>query len=95
MSYTKYGVSPDLVERVKIKLKNPEVKERVKMILHGITKADLQDRTKVKKLLSLTSKAMGESISAQQSENIVSFIIAQKIDPGNTLHLLKLWSMFR
>lgn len=95
MSYTKYGVSPELVERVKTKLKNPENKERVKMILNGVTKADLQDRIKVKKLLSLIAKALGETVSPQQSERIVSFVIAQKIDPNNTLHLLKLWSMFR
>ena len=95
MIYTKYGISPELVERVKLKMKNPEIKERVRMILHGVNKSDLQDRMKIRKLISLSSKAMGESISAQQTENIVAFVMAQKIDPANTLHLLKLWSMFR
>jgi type II secretory pathway component HofQ len=95
MSYIQYGISPELVERAKQKLKNPEIKERIKMIMNGVTKLDLQDRAKVKKLLVLASKAMGESLTAQQQEGIVTFIIAQKIDPKNTFHLLKLWSMFR
>ncbi|REJ16600.1 MAG: serine/threonine protein kinase, partial [Paenibacillaceae bacterium] len=28
-------------------------------------------------------------------ERIIAFVIAQRIDPNNTLHLLRLWSMFR
>jgi hypothetical protein len=95
MSYVQYGISPELVERAKLKLKNPEIKERIKMIMNGVTKSDLQDRAKVKKLLGLATKAMGESLTSQQQESIVTFVIAQKIDPKNTFHLLKLWSMFR
>jgi hypothetical protein len=30
-----------------------------------------------------------------QEEQIVAFVLAQKIDPNNTFHLLKLWGMFR
>ena len=32
MSYTKFGIRPELVERVKAKMKNPVVKDRVKML---------------------------------------------------------------
>lgn len=95
MGYQQYGIEPQLVERVKRKLKHPEYKERAKVVLHGVTKADLQDRVKVKKLTAQMSKAIGEPLTDQQAERIVQFVIAQKIDPNNTFHLLKLWGMFR
>lgn len=95
MNYVKYGVDPALVERVKLKLKDKDKKERVKEILDGVTKADLQNRPKTTKLLSQVSKVLGENLTSEQSKSIVDFIIAQKIDPNNTLHLLKLWGMFR
>ena len=95
MSYQQYGISPDLVERVKFKLKNPATKEQVKMILHGVTKYDLQDRWKVKRLIGQMSKVLNERLSDQMEENIVQFVIAVKIDPNNTFHLIKLWNMFR
>lgn len=95
MSYKQYGIEPQLVERIKKKLKQPECKERAKKVAEGVTKADLQDRVKVKKLLAQMSKALAEPISEQQGERIVQFVIAQKIDPNNTFHLLKLWGMFR
>lgn len=95
MSYVKYGITSDFVERVKLKLKNPVTKDKVKVIVKGLNKYDLQDRVKVKRLLGAVSKALNEKVSGQLEENIVTFIIAQKIDPNNTLHLLKLWGMFR
>ncbi|TBL78347.1 stage VI sporulation protein F [Paenibacillus thalictri] len=95
MSYQKYGIDPAFVERVKLKLKNPEIKERVKMILKGVTKYDLQDRPKVKRFVEVLAKTLGEKLTAQQTENMVSYVISQKIDPSNTLHLLKLYAMFR
>lgn len=94
-SYEKFGISTDMVERVKIKMKDPAVKERVKTVLHNVSKTDLQNRTKVKKLLRLTAKALGERLTEQQTELIVRFVIAQKIDPRNTFHLIKLWNLFR
>ncbi|WP_199617860.1 stage VI sporulation protein F [Paenibacillus alkalitolerans] len=93
--YEKYGISVELVERVKAKMKDPVVKERVKTVLNNVTKVDLQDRAKVRKLLGLTSKALGEKLSEQQADNVVRFVLAQKIDPNNALHLIKLWNMFR
>ncbi len=95
MSYQKYGITDELVQRVKLKLKNPIVKEKVKAIIKGVTKHDLQDRTKVKKLVDAVSKVLGEKLTEQQRENIINFVIAQKIDPNNTYHLIKLWGMFR
>ncbi|WP_442603910.1 stage VI sporulation protein F [Paenibacillus sp. KN14-4R] len=95
MSYQKYGVDSVLVERIKRKLKNPEIKEKIKQLLDGVTKSDLQDRVKVSKLLNQASKILGENLSTTQSSNIIDFIIAQKIDPNNTFHLIKLWGMFR
>lgn len=94
-AYEKYGISAETVERVKWKMKDPVMKERVKAVLHNVSKADLQQRATVKRLLGLASKALGEKLSDQQADNIVRFILAQKIDPNNTLHLIKLWSMFR
>jgi hypothetical protein len=95
MSYIKYGITPDFVERVKAKMKNPTVKDRVKASLDGITKYDLQDRVKVKKLVLSIAQILNEKLTEQQEQNIIQFVLAQKIDPKNTLHLLKLWSMFR
>ncbi|ALS27489.1 stage VI sporulation protein F [Paenibacillus cisolokensis] len=95
MSYQKYGIRPDLVERVKFKLKNPVVKGQIKQLLNGITKYDLQDRVKVKKLVRSAARILGEKLTELQEGQIVAFVLAQKIDPNNTFHLLKLWGMFR
>lgn len=95
MSYYKYGISPELVERIKFKLKNPALKERVKLILRGVTKYDLQDRSKVKRLLGQISRALNEKLTERQEASVIQFVLDQKIDPNNTLHLIKLWGMFR
>jgi uncharacterized protein YpuA (DUF1002 family) len=95
VSYQKYGVSQELVKRVKLKLKNPTIKDQVRMMVDGITKYDLQDRLKIRRLVRQAAKAMNEKLTDQQTDNIVSFVIAQKIDPSNTFHLIKLWGMFR
>ncbi|MCZ8511439.1 stage VI sporulation protein F [Paenibacillus filicis] len=95
MSYMKHGFDSAQVERIKLKLKNPETKERVKMILQGVTKYDLQDRIKVRKFVGLLTKALGEKVTDLQTEHLVNFVISQKIDPNNTFHLIKLWGMFR
>jgi hypothetical protein len=65
------------------------------MILDGITKADLQDQAKLNRLLEQIAKVLGEKLSDRMARNIVAFVIAQKIDPNNTFHLIKLWGMFR
>ncbi|WP_135557614.1 stage VI sporulation protein F [Paenibacillus cymbidii] len=95
MSYMHYGIEPQLVEQVKMKLKQPDNKERVKHILQYVTKSDLQNKLTVRKLVGDITRAIGIKLSERQTENIVAFVIAQKIDPNNTFHLLKLWGMFR
>jgi len=95
MSYQKFGISPELVHRIKLKMKNPVVKDRVKAVVEGANKYDLQDRLKVRKMVVQVAKLMNEKLSEQQTDNIVNFVLAQKIDPNNTFHLIKLWSMFR
>ncbi len=95
MSYQQYGISEQLVEKVKKKMKNPLLKEKVKNKLEGITKHDLQQSAKVKSLIQSVSKQLGIKIDAAQTENITKFVIDQKIDPKNTFHLIKLWNMFR
>lgn len=95
MSYQKFGISPQLVERVKFKAKNPAIKERLRMLLSNTTRVDLQDRTKVRKLTKSAASILQEKLTDIQEEQIINFVLAQKIDPNNTLHLLKLWSMFR
>lgn len=94
-TYEKYGISPQLVERMQMKMKDPAVKERVKTVLNNVTKNDLQNRATVKKLLHLCAKATGEKLSDKQLENLIQFVLAQKIDPNNAFHLIKLWNMFR
>lgn len=95
MSYQKYGISPQLVERVKLKVKNPVTKERLRVILANVSKSDLQNRLTVKKLVKSSSAILNENLTDVQIEQLVNFVIAQKVDPSNTFHLLKLWSMFR
>ncbi|MHA6484578.1 stage VI sporulation protein F [Paenibacillus sp. strain BS8-2] len=95
MSYQNYGIRPQLVERVKLKLKNPVVKDKIRQLLGPVTKYDLQDRVKVRKLVKAAAVVLQEKLTDVQEEQIVAFILAQKIDPNNTFHLLKLWGMFR
>jgi len=95
VGYQQYGIRPELVERVKRKLKNPAVKERMKRLLDGVTKHDLQDRAKVRRLVRQAAAILNEPLASDLEERIVAFVIAQRIDPNNTLHLLRLWSMFR
>lgn len=95
MGYVKFGIRPELVERVKLKMKNPVVKDRIKMLLNGVNKFDLQDRAKVKKLVRTAAGILQENLTDQTEEQLIAFVLAQKIDPNNTLHLIKLWAMFR
>ncbi|MHA7963631.1 stage VI sporulation protein F [Paenibacillus sp. CAU 1782] len=95
MSYQNYGIKPQFVERVKQKLKNPAVKERIRGLLAHVTKYDLQDRSKVRRLVKSAAVILQEKLTESQEDGIVAFVIAQKIDPNNTFHLLKLWGMFR
>ncbi|MFF2093619.1 stage VI sporulation protein F [Paenibacillus sp. NPDC058174] len=95
MSYQKYGIRPQLVERVKFKMKNPVVKDRIRLLLGNVTKYDLQDRVKVRKLVKSAAVILQEQLTETQEEQIIAFVLGQKIDPNNTFHLLKLWGMFR
>lgn len=95
MSYQQYGISKQLVERVKLKMKDPYISDRIKKLVEGLTKSDLQNRSKVKSLILQGSKIVAIPLSAAQVENIANFVLAQKIDPKNTFHLIRLWSMFR
>jgi uncharacterized protein YpuA (DUF1002 family) len=95
MHYHQYGISDELVHRIKEKMKNPAVKDRMKRLLEGVTKADLQSRGKVRRLVDQAAAILREPLTERQKENIVQFVLALKIDPQNTFHLLRLWSMFR
>lgn len=95
MGYQQYGISQQLVERIKLKMKNPAVKERVKNMINGISKQDLQNSAIVRRLVRNASGMMNERLTSTQEEQIVRFIIDQKIDPSNTFHLIRLWGMFR
>ncbi|MEX2416542.1 MAG: stage VI sporulation protein F [Paenibacillaceae bacterium] len=95
MAYQKYGISQEFVHRIKFKMKNPVVKERVKMVLADISKQDLQDRARIRNLTGQTAKVLDEKLTEQQMSNITQFILDQKIDPNNTFHLIRLWGIFR
>lgn len=95
VNYQQYGISPELVEHAKARLKQPDVKERVKPLVRHLTRADLQNRTKVRSLLRQIANIADISLSQEQAEAIVRFVISQNIDPQNRLHLLRLWGMFR
>jgi uncharacterized protein YpuA (DUF1002 family) len=95
VSYVKYGISKEFVERVKRKLKTPATKDKVKQLLDGVNKSDLQDRAKVRRLVKSAGTILNEKLTSTQEDQIVAFVLAQKIDPQNTFHLIKLWGMFR
>lgn len=76
-------------------MKNPAAKERIKQLVEGVTKRDLQDRAKVRRLVGRAANILNENLSERETEAIVAFVIAQKIDPNNTFHLIRLWGMFR
>jgi hypothetical protein len=76
-------------------MKNPATKDRIKNLVDGLTKSDLQDRVKVHRLVKSAAGILNERLTSVQEEQIVSFVVAQKIDPRNTFHLIKLWGMFR
>lgn len=94
-SYQSYGIERAWVERLKKRAKDPRRKERLKELAEGLTKEDLQDRETVERLVSQAFRVLGEKPTAQQSGQVVAFVLDQRIDPGNMFHLLKLWSMFR
>ncbi|WP_379153190.1 stage VI sporulation protein F [Paenibacillus sp. sgz5001063] len=95
MGYQQFGISPQLVDRIKLKMKNPAVKERIKNMINGVSKQELQDPAVVRRLVRNASVVLGEKLTSTQEEQIVKFVIAQKIDPNNTFHLIRLWGMFR
>ncbi|OMD95241.1 stage VI sporulation protein F [Paenibacillus odorifer] len=95
MGYQQFGISPQLVDRIKLKMKNSTVKDRIKSMIEGISKQELQDPAVVRRLVRKASGALNEKLTSTQEEQIVKFIIAQKIDPNNTFHLIRLWGMFR
>lgn len=95
MAYTQYGIRPELVEMVKTRLKSPERKEKIKLLVKQLTKKDLQKPETVEKLVGRAAKVLNITASPTDRERIVQFILDQKIDPKNTLHLIKLWGMFR
>ncbi|MBC8079814.1 MAG: stage VI sporulation protein F [Gorillibacterium sp.] len=95
MSYINYGIEPAFVERIKLKMKNPILKDRVKANLDGVNKFHLQDPATVNQILVKIAAILGEKLTERQKANIVQFIIDQRIDPKNTFHLLRLWGMFR
>ncbi|AIQ23519.1 serine/threonine protein kinase [Paenibacillus sp. VTT E-133280] len=95
MGYQQFGISPQLVERIKLKMKNATVKDRIKNMINGVSKQELQDTAVVRRLVRNASGVLNEKLTSTQEDQIVKFIIAQKIDPNNTFHLIRLWGMFR
>jgi len=94
-SWQKFGIQPQLVERVKLKMKNPVVKDRIKAMLDGVTRSDLQNRAKVRQMVIMAGRILHEPLTEMQVDQLADFVLAQKIDPQNTLHLIRLWAMFR
>lgn len=51
MGYQQFGISPQLVERIKLKMKNATVKDRIKNMINGVSKQELQDTAVVRRLV--------------------------------------------
>lgn len=95
MRYVEYGISSELVQAVKERLKDPVVREQVKAMLQGVTKEHLQHPAVIRQLIASVSSVIGIAIDEQQTVSITQFVLDQKIDPNNMFHLIKLWGMFR
>lgn len=95
LNYQQYGIDPALVERLKKKAKKQPHRDRVKRIAEDVTKEDLQNRASVRRLIQRVSHTLEVPIPGEQAELMTDFIVSQGIDPNNTLHLLKLYAMFR
>ena len=93
--WRKHGISPARMERVREKVKHPAVRERLKTMTAGLTKQDLQDRARVRSLVRSVSRILKEPLTAEEENLLVDYVLAQRIDPRNKLHLLRLWAMFR
>lgn len=93
--YVEYGISPQFVQAVKQRLKDPVLREQVKGMLQGVTREQLQQPSTVRYLIDSVAAVIGIAIDEQQAANITRFVIDQKIDPNNMFHLIKLWGMFR
>jgi len=92
--WRKHGISPARMARVREKMKHPAVKERLKALTAGLTKQDLQDRATVRSLVRTVSRILKEPLTPDEENLLVDYVLAQRIDPRNKLHLLRLWAMF-
>ncbi|MNW70958.1 hypothetical protein D3C74_505200 [compost metagenome] len=54
------------MDRIKLKMKNPAVKERVKNMINGISKQELQDTAVVRRLVRNASAVLGEKLTSAQ-----------------------------
>jgi hypothetical protein len=61
----------------------------------SLTRADLQNRARVKGLIRSAASALGEPLSDAQVERLATYVISKRIDPRNKLQLLKLYNTFR
>ncbi|WP_240666561.1 stage VI sporulation protein F [Longirhabdus pacifica] len=93
--YKEYGVDEEIINKVKKKLKQPKMRGKIIGIFSSASKADLQSKVQLKKMVRQLSRTTGVTIGPKQSQNMVSFIMDQKIDPNNPLHLIKIISMFK
>jgi hypothetical protein len=90
-----YGFAEARIERVKAKMKQPAVRERLKTLVSGLTRYDLQNRVKVRTLVQAASRILNEPLTPAEEDLLVEYVLAQRIDPRNKLHLIRLWAMFR
>lgn len=95
MNYQQYGIDPVLIERLKKKAKKQPHRDKMKRIAEGVTKEDLQNKASVRRLIARVANTLGVTIPGEQAELMTEFIVSQGIDPNNTLHLIKLYAMFR
>lgn len=94
-SYESYGIRPTFVERLKLKMKTPALKERVRQAVTGLTRQQLQHPPTVRVLVKKLAVMTDEKLSDAEVEQMTKFVVAQKIDPNNMVDLLRMWAMFK
>lgn len=83
-----------LRDKIRKAIRQPGQKNKLASLLRGVTKADLQQASKVRQLIEQLGRDLRISLNSIEVATLTTYFISLRIDPNNPLHLIKLWSIF-
>lgn len=83
-----------LRDKIRQAIRQPGQKEKLARLLRGVTKADLQQPSKVRILIEQLGRDVCVHLTATEIATLTTYFISLRIDPNNPLHLIKLWTIF-